>query len=65
METGKSSQESNKSDTKTTNQVRIDEYWHKTLKVDAARAGTTVRELLEACLGESYQKVKEDYGLDK
>ena len=52
-------------DRKTTIQVRIDEGWHRTLKTDAAKARTSIRELVEACLAESYEKVKEDYGLDK
>ena len=65
MDTVSKSKESNQVDTKLTIQVRIDTYWHRTLKIDAARAGTTVKGLIEACLAESYPKIKEDYGLDK
>ena len=50
-------------DTNDTKPVRLDVGWHKILKVDAARAEITIKELLEACLTEAYEKIRKEYGL--
>ena len=50
-------------DRKTTKQVRIDAGWHQILKVDSARAQTTIRELIETCLGDYYQETKKALGI--
>jgi len=49
------------SDTKTTKQIRIDSGWHKTLKIEAARQGRTIRELVEECLGDYLALEDSDY----
>jgi hypothetical protein len=43
---------SRQSDKKTTKQVRIDAGWHKLVKVEAAKAGRTIREVLEEALSQ-------------
>ncbi|KKU88422.1 MAG: hypothetical protein UY16_C0007G0003 [Candidatus Gottesmanbacteria bacterium GW2011_GWA2_47_9] len=43
---------SQQSDKKTTKQVRIDTGLHKLLKVKAARSSTSIKALLEECLGD-------------
>jgi len=50
-------------DNKNTKQIRIDSGWHKLLKIDAAKAGISIRELVEACLSGYYAKTKDEYEL--
>lgn len=47
-------------DSKTTKQVRIDNYWHRLLKVRGAEAGKTIKELLEEALSEWWDVEKDN-----
>ena len=52
-------------DKKTTKQVRIDAGMHKIIKVEAAKAGKSIRELVEASLTEylaGLEEVERVYG---
>ncbi len=42
-------------DKKKTKQVRIDSGLHKEVKIDAAKQGITIRDLIEGCLAEYYE----------
>lgn len=44
---------SRQSDRKTTKQVRIDSRMHRYLKIEAAKRGESIRDLVEGVLGET------------
>ena len=48
-------------DKKTTKQIRIDEGWHKALKIEAARQDRSIRELVEECLGDYFSLEDSEY----
>lgn len=47
---GKKNMDNRQSDTKSTKQVRIDIGWHQLLKLEATKAGITIKELLDDIL---------------
>lgn len=51
---------SRQSDKNNTKQVRIDNGWHKYVKVEAAKAGMTIRDLVEAALAEYLDQHKKE-----
>jgi len=52
-------------DQKVTKQVKLDAEWHRQFKIASAKAGVSIRELMEACFTESQDRVWNDYGLRK
>jgi len=53
----------NEVDQKTTKQIKIDAGWHRLFKIASARAGVSIRELVEACFADSQKKIWKEYGI--
>lgn len=55
----------NEVDQKTTKQIKIDAGWHRVFRIGSARAGVSIKELVEACFSIAQPEVWKSYGLKK